>query len=177
MSNPAGKEKLIEIATCKSPHGIKGEFSIYLYNSTDSSLEYIHELMLFPFDNKSSLDQKGQSFRVERVRLGVKNILKLTEISTRNAAEEIIPFRIFIKRSDLKEVENDEVYLNDLIGHNVFDDSGNELGVVDSFYDNGVQDVMVVKGAKNIDVLMIDQFIVKIDSEKKEIIIKTMEVI
>lgn len=170
-------EKLIEIGYCKKPHGIKGEFSLFLFNTDDSSLKYIKSLMLFPFDKNSSLDNDGEEFEIDQVRIGTKNILKLKNVDNRNLAEELLPFKVFVSRSDLKATEEDEVYLNDLIGFKVVDEDYNDQGLVDSFYDNGVQDVMVVKGAKTLDVLMIDQFILNIDEETKVITIKTMEII
>lgn len=170
-------EKLIEIGYCKKPHGIKGEFSLFLFNATDSSLKYIKNITLFPFDKTSTLKSDGEEFEIDQVRIGTKNILKLSSVDNRNLAEEILPFKVFVNRNDLKETNDDEVYLNDLIGFKVIDQEDNDLGIVDSFYDNGVQDVMIVKGAKTLDVLMIDQFIVDIKDEERIIIIKTMEMI
>ena len=169
--------KLIEIGYVKKPHGIRGDFSLFLFNAQDSSLGYVERIVLFPFDSKSSLPKDGQEFEIEKVKLGPKNILKLKNIDNRNPAEEIIPFKVYVYRSDLKTSSEDEVFLNDLIGYAVQSIEGKDLGHVNSFYDNGAQDIMVVKGSETLDVLMIDQFIKEIDHANKMIIIKLMEML
>ena len=53
----------------------------------------------------------------------------------------------------------------------VFDESDIEIGVVDSFYSNGVQEIIVIKGKTFIEVPFIANFIISINAEENKMVI------
>lgn len=164
------ENKLIELGTCKKPHGIKGGFSFALYNAEDSVLEKGSEVTLFPLEKTSSVDSKGQKITISSISFGSKVTVYLEGINDRNVVEEMIPFSIWVERASLPILEEDEFYLQDLVGMEVFDHkSGNKMGFVSSHYDNGMQVIIVITGNKKIELPLVENFFPVIDTENKRI--------
>lgn len=170
------KDTLLKLGECHKPHGIRGEFSFHLYNNEDSSLEYIKDIVLFPKNDHSSINETGENYKIKKINFGNKIIARLEHVDSRNKVEEMIPFEIYIAKKDLKKEEG-EYFLNDLIGLKVLDMDGNEIGIVDNFYDNGVQEILVITGKTPMEIPVVDQFIKEVNTEEGFIKIKPVEFI
>lgn len=170
------EKKLLKLGECHKPHGIKGEFSFHLYNSEDSSLEYIKDIVLFPKNDQSTIDESGEHYNIKKINFTNKIIVRLENVDNRNKVEEMIPFEIYISKKDLIKEEG-EYFLNDLVGLKVLDLDENEIGVVDNFYDNGVQEILVIKGKTPMEIPVVDQFIKEVNTEEGFIRIKPIEFI
>jgi len=69
-------------------------------------------------------------------------------------------------------LEDNQYYWNDLIGLNVYLDDGKEIGVLSEIIETGSNDVLVVKGDKEILVpYIIGESVKKVIIEEKKIII------
>ena len=95
--------KLIELGSCRKPHGIKGAFSFYLINSESSSLKSGQKITLVPLDGKSSIREEGEEFEIETINFGNKTIVRLKNIisSPKNYLKKFIIFiqlNLIIKR-------------------------------------------------------------------------------
>lgn len=162
------EKKLIELGSCQRPHGIAGAFSAYFFNQESSSVKKGAKLTLFPKSEASALKKEGETFTVKSARFGNKAILTLEEVQDRNRAEELLPFKIFISREQLPEPDEDEFYLEDLVGMKVVDENGNQIGVLENYFDNGAQLVVSIKKAKGkIEVPFVDAFFPSCDFENK----------
>jgi 16S rRNA processing protein RimM len=137
-------KEYIEMGSCFKPHGIKGELIFNLINLESSSIGKGTKVFLKPKTTESSLEEAGERFTVESIRFGNKTIVRLKDVSDRNKVEAIIPFSIWIDREDFSELESDEVFLTDLVNLQVFDSEDNKVGVVENYYDNGAQAVLVI---------------------------------
>ena len=164
------EDKLIELGSCKRAHGIKGGFSFALYNVEDSVLEKGSKITLIPLEKSSSIDPKGLKIAISSISFGNKVTVYLDGISDRNIVEEMIPFSISIERSLFPTLSGDEFYIEDLVGIEVFDhSSGNKIGKVSAYYDNGMQTILVITGDKKIELPLIENFFPVIDLETKRI--------
>jgi 16S rRNA processing protein RimM len=170
------KENLLKLGECHKPHGIRGEFSFHLYNREDSSLSYVKDIVLFPKNEHSTLAEAGEHFKIKKINFTNKVIARLENVESRNKVEEMIPFEIYIDKKDLKKEEG-EYFLNDLIGLKVLDLDENEIGEVENFYDNGVQEILVIKGKTPMEIPVVDQFIKEVNTEEGFIKIKPVEFI
>ncbi len=164
------KSKLIELGVSNRPHGIKGGFLFKLKNHNDSILRDGFEILIYPENEKSSVSQDGQKVLIEKIHFGNKTICYLKGIKDRNLVEEMIPFKIFVSRSSFPKLGNDEWYLEDLKGLDVFDINGHKIGKVKNFFDNGAQTVLQVKLEKEIiELPFVEVFFPYIDLEKNRI--------
>ncbi len=168
--------KLIELGFCRKPHGVKGAFSFHLYNNESSVLEKGFKIQLFPLSSDSTLSKEGEEFEISSISFGNKVIATLKGVDNRNRVEEILPFSILADRSSFPETDEGEIYLSDLVGCQAIDEDGQVVGEVVDLGFNGVQDILVIQGKEEkIEVLFIDSFVLGIDVEKREIIIKVPE--
>lgn len=172
------KSENIHVGHCTTPHGIKGEFSFVLYNHDDSVLHDGAMVSLLPRSTSSSVPQDGKDFKIKKISFGNKTIVTLEGVSDRNVVETMVPFDIYFDRSNFPEADEDEYYLNDLLGLEVFDFvSKKSIGRVMDFYENGVQVVLRIKTESEIiDLLFIDQYVpeVDIDNGRIEVLIPEM---
>lgn len=158
-------QNLIHLGKCLKPHGLRGELSLHLINSEDSSLSQGQKVLVRPLNERSS--KKDQEFVIDNIRFGNKAILKFVGIKSIEQAQELVPFNLYIKRAELPELAEGEYYLNDLLGLKVLDLNSNEIGQVYKLGFNGVQDILVIKlknGALE-EVPMTKPFVKKIDFE------------
>lgn len=164
------KDDLVELGRCTSAHGIKGGFSFKLFNDQESVLKDGLTITLFPFSENSSLDSLGQNFKITSIKFGNKTMAYLEGINNRNVVEEMVPFTIFYPRDLFPEISDDEIYLGDLVGLDVIHyETGENLGKIKNFYDNGAQPVLVVKGKMNEELPFVEEFFPEFDLEEKTI--------
>ena len=172
------KSENIHIGHCTTPHGIKGEFSFVLYNQEDSVLGNGSLISLLPRSTSSSVPQDGKDFKIKKISIGNKAIVILEGVSDRNTVEAMVPFDIYFDRKNFPETEDDEYYLNDLLGLEVFDFiTKASIGRILDFYENGAQVVLKIKTETEIlEILFIDQYVPEVDIEggRIEVIIPEM---
>ncbi len=174
-------KKNILLGRCRRPHGIKGGFSFKLINEDNSSLHIGSRVWLSPEDRSSILSEEGELHEIEKIGFGNKTIVYLKGISDRSVVESMVPFIIEVDRESLpNDLEEDEFYMTDLIGFDVFDyKSRKRLGVVDDYYDNGEQSILVItsKGGAKFDILFIESFVPVVDLDKKRVEIIIPEIV
>lgn len=159
-------QDLFQIGRCLAAHGIKGGFRFLLENTEDSVLEKGFNVFLKKKGSKEFLEHK-----IKDITFGHRVIVYLDGITTRNQVEELLPFEIYIKETDLPR-EEDEVYLRDLIGMNLVDaETGEPRGRIEKISSNGVQDLIVYRDQNNKrkELPLVDQFFPEIDIEMKQV--------
>ncbi len=167
------KDQLIKMAFAAHPHGIKGEVEFRLLNPNqdESVLDDDMDVWLFPAAPKSKIPEQGQQWHIVKLRFGNKVICQLDGIRDRTHLETLLPFEIFLDRESFPDVDDGEVYLVDLIDMMVVAPSGEELGKLESFSDNGMQylfEVRLVNG-ELITLPYVDAFFPNVDVENKKI--------
>ncbi|MFX3675795.1 MAG: ribosome maturation factor RimM [bacterium] len=169
-------QPIVELGSCSQPHGIKGAFSFRLINTKDSSLDLDSKIILFPSSPKSNIPVAGQQFEIEKISFGHKVMAYLKGITDRSVVEAMLPFTIHILKSDLPELDEDEVYLDDLIGCKAIHiETGKELGRIIGLEDNGVQAILVIRGSEAMDIPFVDAFVGEIDLEAQTVQINPPE--
>lgn len=126
----------ILLAQIGAPHGIKGEVRVKPFGEPDM------------LDQYGKLETKeGKKFKIKRMR-PQKNmmVVKFEGVNTREEAEALNRVELFIDRAKLPELEEeDEFYIEDLIGMDVLDESGVQLGTVLAVPNFGAGDMLEIK--------------------------------
>ena len=125
--------KHILVGKIVAPQGIRGEVRVQTFTDT-------------PVDFKKlkikSVRFNDDDFKFVRT---VPNsnviIAKISGIDDRNAAETLRGTELFIERSALPDLKEDEFYQADLIGFDVVR-NGTKIGVVDCFQNYGAGDII-----------------------------------
>lgn len=94
----------------------------------------------------------------------------LSSCKTRDDACAITNAEIGIDRSLLPELPSDEYYWADLVGLEVITENGEVLGHVDSLFETGANDVLVVKNDTREHLLpyIPDEYILEVDMVKRQ---------
>jgi 16S rRNA processing protein RimM len=153
---PFESEKYVLLAKVTKAHGIKGELKIRSYSGSPDAIAGHSQLRLV-----SSSGILSPVFTVERARIGSKEAIVLLQgIHSRNQAETLCGMGVLVAKTDLPDLADKEFYLHELEGLNVTTVAGEAVGVVESFFNNGVQDLLVVRcGTEEILVPLIPRMI------------------
>ena len=123
------KNTPVLLARITAPHGVRGEVRVMSHTGDPLALGNYGPLS----------DGKGRTFHVKSVR-PAKNlvVVRFAGIDTREAAEETRGTALYVPRSSLPDdLEEDEFYVDDLVGMRVEDMTGNRIGVVVAVPDFG----------------------------------------
>jgi 16S rRNA processing protein RimM len=102
-------------------------------------------------------------------------IVKFLNIDDRNQAEELIGAEIWVVKTELPTLAQDEYYWFQLEGLNVLSMNGNQLGKVKRMMETGANDVMIVKDDTDKQEILIpyirEQVIKQVDLERNTIVV------
>jgi 16S rRNA processing protein RimM len=134
-SSAAPVDKLLLVARIGAPHGVRGEVRVKAF--TDDPLAFR--------DYRDLSDGGGRSFRIERLRPAKDIVIaKFAGIDDRNAAETLNGTDLFVARSSLPDVEEDEFYHADLIGLEAYTEAEEPIGAVVAVHDFGAGDILEI---------------------------------
>lgn len=162
------KEKLthFRIGQIVNTQGLKGEVKVYPYVD---DINRFDDLGIFYLDKNLN-----EEYEVERVRYkGNMVIMKIKDIDSVELAEKIKTKNIYISRENSVDLDQDEFFIADLIGLEVFTVAGERVGVLKEVLQYSANDVYVIKGDNDKEYLIpsIMKFIPRINLEEKKIII------
>ncbi|MCK5069874.1 MAG: 16S rRNA processing protein RimM [Desulfocapsa sp.] len=144
-SFPYDAKKYVLIGKVTKAHGIKGELKIRAYSDDLHSVTRHKELLLVSEQGKVS-----PAFNVSRSRIGNKEVIvSFKEVTDRNYSEELCGMGVLVYKKALPDLKADEFYLYELEGLQVQTEAGEIIGKVNAFFNNGVQDLIVVNSGKN----------------------------
>jgi 16S rRNA processing protein RimM len=122
-------------------HGLRGEVKIYSYSGQPENFYDYHEIVLV--DSAGNLTVP---FDVVKVRVqGKMAITQLSSVTHRNRAEEIVGLGVLVQKHRLPDTAEDEYYWYQYEGKFIQDLAGETIGRVESLFNNGAQDILVVK--------------------------------
>ncbi|MGB3212766.1 MAG: ribosome maturation factor RimM [Desulforhopalus sp.] len=122
-------------------HGLRGEVKIFSYSGQPENFLGYKEIVLVDISGKLS-----SALAVGKVRIqGKSAIVQLSTIDSRNKAEGIEGMGVLLAKNLLPDTAEDEYYWYQYEGKLVLDQSGRTIGRVDSLFNNGAQDILVVK--------------------------------
>jgi len=127
------------LAKIGAPHGVKGEVRVKPFGDP-AMLDCYGKLH----------DAKGNAYKITRMRTQkAMLVVKFKDINTRNQAEALSGVELFVVRSKLPEIkEEDAFYVQDLIGMDVVDTSGTHTGTVIDAPNFGAGDLLEIAPLK-----------------------------
>ncbi len=132
----------VVVGKIASPFGVKGWTKVVSYTQPLAGLMEYNNWQL----------SKGRMRRTVDVQQGREHgkflVVKFREIDDREQVALLTNAEVIVARDQFAETEQGDYYWADLIGLRVFTTTGVELGVIDSLFETGANDVMVVKGER-----------------------------
>lgn len=127
-------EKKVYVGIVVAPHGIKGDVSIKTFTQEPENV----------FSYRTLYDQEGKKLakvNLSRVASTTKVIARFSGCDDRNSAEVLVGTKLYIDRSDLPKLQNDEYYFDDLVGckvmYNCEGSNSENNGIVLAVHDYG----------------------------------------
>ena len=165
-------EKQLQAGVITSTHGIRGEVKVF---PTTDDAQYFRELKKVYLD----IGKEQIPLEIEHVKFFKQfAILKFKGIDNINDIEKYKGKSLMIDREDASPLGEDEYYIGDMIGMDVYtDDPAEHFGVLRDVLETGANDVYIIDSDRHGEVLVpaIRQCILRVDTEKNEMHIHLME--
>ena len=157
--------KKILIAKILAHQGLNGWLKVYSYSETKQKFSE-YKYFFFQKDNNTlRLD-------VEDISIEKSIKVKFKNFNCREDSEQYIGKEIFILEDQLDTLEENQFYWNQLIGLTAYLNNGKKIGIVSDIIETGSNDVLVIKGAKEILIPYIfGDSVMEVATEEKKIII------
>ena len=164
-------ENLVNIGTIVGTHHLMGSVKI---NSMFEGIDVIvGERVLLEKDNRRKVLLVKSVKRINEK----KAIINFEGINNIDLAKELNGLQIKIRRDLLPEKTEDDFYLKDLLGVEVFE-KGEKIGEVIDIMETAAHDILVIQDIKNhkeILVPQIDVFVKKIDFDNNKMDVELIE--
>ena len=163
------KKNEVAIGKLASAHGIKGDLKLVTLTDFPERFKTDNEIKV-----KIHNAQKNfEIFKITKsVPVGPNFTIHLQGIEDRNKAEELSGSIVFISEDEVMELEDGSNYIFDLVGMEVFTESGDKIGSITDVLQGGANDVYVIDD--KIFVPAINDCILEVDTENKKMIIFPM---
>ncbi len=164
------KEKL-EVGQIVNTFGIKGFVKVYPYVDDISRFDNLKKVYI----KSKKIDKE---LPIEEV-IYHKNmvLIKFKGIETVEEAEKLKNAYVEIDRAEAIPLEEGQYFIADLLGLDVYLDTGEKLGVLEDIYNTGSSDIYVVKNELGKQFLLpyIDDVIKQIDIDEGKITVHIIE--
>lgn len=165
VSEPA----FLVLGKLRRAHGVKGEIPLEIHTQmlellTPDSLVYVGEAY--------------HPYKIESTRY--KNdllLLKFYTINDRTLASTLTNELLYVAVDQLPPLPDDEYYLHELIGLDVYQEDGAYLGVLTEILETGANDVYLIddEAGKEILIPATEEMILGIDLENNKMVVGKME--
>ncbi len=165
------------VARIMRPHGVRGDLRVQALTNFPDRMKSL-ETVYLTRDPEKATPQTVQIATVERARPDKAGywLLHLHAIEDRDAADALREMYIVVTMADASPLVDDEVYLFQVMGLEVYTTDGQSLGRVVDIMETGANDVYVVRGETYGEVLIpaIDSVIRRIDVENGTLTIQPL---
>ena len=156
-------DDLITVGKISAHYGVKGWLKIFSFTQPMENIA-----------NYSTWYVGGEVLKgIKSKRHGKTMIALFKGCANRESAQRYIGAEIRIERQALSVLQDGEYYWHQLIGLNVIDTAGQSLGRIDSLFETGANDVLVIKRDDKSEILIpyIDSVIKTVDIDKGSMLV------
>jgi 16S rRNA processing protein RimM len=149
------------------PHGLRGEILLRPHNPAGSDLATVTELII-----ESDAGERERR-AVERIRrAGEGWLIKLDGIGSRDEVEHLTNRAVRVQRRALPPPGSQEFFVEDTLGCHVTTEEGTDLGVVETVFWNGAQDVWVIRaGGRETLIPLVPAYVRRVDPGARQIVV------
>lgn len=164
-------QEFFELGQIVNTFGVKGLVKVKPFTDDVTQFETLESILVEK--NKSTIEMKIEEVKYHKDMV----LLKLEGVEDMTAAEKYKGCYIKIPRSKARKLEEGEYFIADIIGSDVYTDTGDFLGRVDDIYNTGSNDIYVVKDELGKQVLLpaIKDVLLDIDIENKKVTVHLLK--
>ena len=163
-------EQFLQVGVISSTHGIRGEVKVF--PTTDDPLRFKKLKKVLLDTGREQLELEVQSVKFFKQFV----IVKFKGIDNINDIEKYKGKGLFVSREDAVPLDEDEYYIADLIGMEVFTEDG-RFGVVKDVMETGANEVYIVDSDDHGEVLIpaIRQCVLDVNVEEKKMLVRLLD--
>ncbi len=163
-------EQFLQVGVITSTHGIRGEVKVFPTTDDPARFKKLKKVILDM--GKRQIEMEIQSVRFFKQFV----IVKFKGIDNINDVEQYKGGALLVNREDAVRLEENEYYIADLIGMDVFTQEGH-FGVVKDVMETGANEVYIIDSDAHGEVLVpaIRQCIEEVDVENGKMQIRLLE--
>lgn len=157
----------IEFGKIVNTHGIKGEVKIYSYTDNPENILKLKNVYI-----------ENVKYDIEKIRYTSNMfVIKIKGIDSIENTTTIMNKEIYRKVENKEFENNQEFFVKDLIGIEIFDESDIYIGKLKEVLNTGANDVYVITREKKDELLLpaIKQVVKQIDIKGRKMIVNVME--
>ena len=163
-------EQFLQVGVISSTHGIRGEVKVFPTTDDPMRFKKLKKVLLDTGRERVELEVQSVRFFKQFA------IVKFKGIDNINDIEKYKGKGIFVPREDAVPLDEDEYYIADLIGMEVFTEDGH-FGVVKDVMETGANEVYIIESDEHGEVLIpaIRQCVLDVNVEEKKMKIRLMD--
>lgn len=160
--------ELLQIGVVCRPHGLRGELRVRMHDPGSTALDELVELWTGRDAGDTVREAAGlRKWRIQTARPQNDGfyLVTLEGLADRNGAESMRGQVLYARREALPQLDEDEVYLADLVGCRVVDLEDREIGRAKAVQDIAGNPLLVVERAHRAEALvpLVPQILVEVD--------------
>lgn len=158
-------DRMVRLGVITRPHGVRGAVRVRLDNPDSDVLQPGLTIQL---DDGRTIEVRGVFGQGDRV--------SFVGVDGRDAADALRGRTILVGRDILPPVDDDEVYLVDVLGAEVSLEDGTVLGTIVRFWDNGAHPIADVKTtAGDVAMPFVPELLIDVDVEAGRVVVAPPE--
>lgn len=163
-------ENFFRIGVITSTHGLKGEVKVFPTTDDVNRFKKLKKCILRTPKGDIEVEKRSCKFFKNMVILAFKEFNDINEIEKYKNCE------LFVSREDAMPLDEDEFYIADVIGMDVYEDD-TKLGVLEDVMQTGANDVFVVRllDGKELLLPVIKQCVLDMDYDVRRVYVKLMK--
>lgn len=163
-------EQFLQVGVISSTHGIRGEVKVFPTTDEPARFKKLKKVLLDTGKERLELEIQSVKFFKQFV------IVKFRGIDNINDIEKYKGKSLMVPREDAVQLEEDEYYIADLIGMEVYTDGG-RFGTLKDVMETGANEVYIIDSDEHGEVLVpaIQDCILDVDVEKQTMKIRLMD--
>lgn len=163
-------EEFLQVGVISSTHGIRGEVKVFPTTDDPTRFKRLKKVLLDAGRERLELEVQSVKFFKQFV------IVKFRGIDNINDIEKYKGKSLLVPREEAVGLDEDEYYIADLIGMEVFTEEG-RFGVLKDVMETGANEVYIIDSDKHGEVLVpaIHDCILNVDVEEKVMKIRLLD--
>ena len=163
-------EQFLQVGVISSTHGIRGEVKVFPTTDDPARFKKLKNVLLDTGKERIELEIQSVKFFKQFV------IVKFRGIDNINDIEKYKGKSLMVPREDAVQLEEDEYYIADLIGMEVYTDGG-RFGTLKDVMETGANEVYIIDSDEHGEVLVpaIQDCSLDVDVEKQTMKIRLMD--
>ena len=172
---PVDPERLVRVGFVFRPHGVHGELKVDPESDDPTRFEDFDTVYVGP-RRREVESYTVASCRYQETKRGTTVILTLDEVASRTDAEGIMKQTVFV-HDDALDLDEEEVFIHDLVGLDVITEDGTEVGMLSNVLSYPAHDMLVVHrpGQSEALIPLVDDIVLEMNLDAECVVIRPID--